>query len=88
LIGGSAMDCNACHSSTTSWLTERMNHNSTMGNGAGWCKSCHQTGTSYLGRASKMALNHRSRTPAPTDCSQSGCHRPLGNTGSTYNNWN
>jgi hypothetical protein len=35
----------------------------------------------------KMALNHRNATPAPTDCSQSGCHRPLGNKGTTYRNW-
>jgi hypothetical protein len=88
LTGGAALDCNACHSSTTSWLTERMNHNATMGNGAGWCKSCHQTGTAYLGTADKMALNHRNKNPAPTDCSQSGCHRPLGNTGAAYTKWN
>jgi hypothetical protein len=88
LLNGAAMDCKACHSSTTSWTTARTDHNSSMGNGAGWCKSCHQTGTSYLGTADKMALNHRNRTPAPTDCSQSGCHRPLGNTGSSYTKWN
>jgi hypothetical protein len=88
LLNGAAMDCKACHSSTTSWTTARTDHNSSMGNGAGWCKSCHQTGTSYLGTADKMALNHRNRTPAPTDCSQSGCHRPLGNTGTSYTKWN
>ncbi|MFZ2308055.1 MAG: hypothetical protein WAW34_12065, partial [Rhodoferax sp.] len=87
LTGGASMDCNACHSSTTSWMTERMNHNSTMGNGAGWCKSCHQSGVSYLGTADKKSLNHRNKTPAPTDCSQSGCHRPLGNTGASYSKW-
>ncbi len=86
LMGGAAMDCNACHSSTTSWLTERMNHNSTMGNGAGWCKGCHATGTTYLGSMEKKSLNHEKA--GSTDCSQSGCHRPLGNKGATYSKWN
>jgi hypothetical protein len=87
LLNGAAMDCNACHSGTTVWTAEAMNHNNSQGNGSGWCKGCHQTGTSYLGTMRKMALNHRNRTPVPTDCSMSGCHRPLGNTGSTYRSW-
>jgi hypothetical protein len=87
LLNGAALDCNACHTGTTVWTAETMNHNASQGNGAGWCKACHMSGTSYLGRMEKMPLNHRNRTPAPTDCSQSGCHRPLGNTGSTYRNW-
>jgi hypothetical protein len=65
-----------------------MNHNATMGNGAGWCKGCHQSGTAFLGPMERMSLNHRNKTPAPTDCSMSGCHRPLGNTGSAYTRWN
>jgi hypothetical protein len=88
LLNGAAMDCSACHSSTTSWLTEKMNHNSSMGSGAGWCKSCHATGTTYLGVMQKMALNHRGGTAVKVDCSQSGCHRPLGNTGTAYRKWN
>jgi hypothetical protein len=88
LLNGGAMDCNACHTSTTSWTAMRMNHNSSLGNGAGWCKGCHATGTSFLGSMDKMPLNHRNRTPAPTDCSQSGCHRPLGNIGAAYSKWN
>jgi hypothetical protein len=88
LLNGAAMDCKSCHIGTTSWLSEKMNHNSSTGNGAGWCKGCHQSGTTYGGTADKMALNHRNKTPAPTDCSLSGCHRPIGNTGSTYTKWN
>jgi hypothetical protein len=86
LMGGATMDCNACHSSTTSWLSEKMNHNSTMGNGAGWCKGCHASGTTYLGSMDKKSLNHEKS--GSTDCSQSGCHRPLGNKGATYSKWN
>ncbi|MGY0194167.1 cytochrome c3 family protein [Leptothrix sp. BB-4] len=88
LLNGSAMDCNACHRSTTVWTTVTMNHNGSMGNGSGWCKGCHQSGTAFLGAMDRMAVNHRNRTPAPTDCSMSGCHRPLGSFGSTYTRWN
>jgi hypothetical protein len=88
LLNGAAMDCKACHSSTSSWLSEKMNHNGSTGSGAGWCKSCHATGTNYLGVMQKMALNHRGGTAVKVDCSQSGCHRPLGNTGATYIKWN
>jgi len=88
LLGGTAMDCKACHSSTTSFTTEKMNHNSSAGSGSGWCKSCHDTATNYLGNMMKMALNHRGGATAKVDCSQSGCHRPLGNIGTAYTKWN
>ena len=88
LLNGSAMDCNACHTSTTSWATTRMNHNASLGSGSGWCRACHATGTSFLGSGTRMNLNHRNVTPAPTDCSQSGCHRPLGRFGTAYTKWN
>jgi hypothetical protein len=87
LLNGAAMDCKSCHTGTTAWTTVRMNHNGTMGNGAGWCKACHQTGTAFLGNMEKKSLTHERSSPVPTDCSMSGCHRPLGNTGSTYTNW-
>ncbi|MBL0147936.1 MAG: hypothetical protein IPP87_04070 [Ideonella sp.] len=86
LLNGAAMECNACHTSTTAW-TLKMNHNSSMGNGAGWCKACHQTGTAFLGSMEKKSLTHDKKTPVPTDCSMSGCHRPLGNKGAAYTKW-
>lgn len=85
LLNGSTMDCKDCHSSTTSFTTEKMNHNGSLGGGSGWCKGCHATGTAYLGTMDKKALNHDKN--GKTDCSESGCHRPLGNTGSTYVKW-
>ena len=88
LLNGAAMDCKACHTGTTSWTTVRMNHNNSLGGGAGSCKACHSSGTNYLGNMQKMALTHRTKTPPAIDCSESGCHRPLGNRGSTYTNWN
>ena len=94
LLGGASMVCELCHKSTvftafTSLNSNSIQHNGSMGNGSGWCKTCHLSGTNYLGvTGSKMVLNHRGVTPTPTDCSQSGCHRPLGGIGSTYTNWN
>ena len=65
-----------------------MNHNASLGNGAGWCKACHQSGTSYAGGMEKKSLTHEAKKgTVPTDCSMSGCHRPLGSKGSTYTKW-
>jgi len=86
LLGGASMGCDACHRSTTSFSVETMNHNNSQGNGSGFCIGCHLSGTSYQGSMQKNSLTHNSRTGV-TDCSQSGCHRPLGNTGSTYRSW-
>ena len=87
LLNGAAMECNACHTSTASWGTVRMEHNNSLGGGAGWCKGCHLRGTSYAGSLERMALTHKTKTPPAIDCSESGCHRPLGTKGSTYRNW-
>lgn len=87
LLNGASMGCDACHTSTTTFTAETMNHNNSLGNGSGWCIGCHMSGTSYLGSMQKMSLTHQ-QSAGVTDCSQSGCHRPLGNTGSTYRSWN
>jgi hypothetical protein len=86
LLAGSSMNCDACHKSTTSFATQTMNHNNSQGNGSGWCKGCHASGTSYLGNMEKKSLTHQKSTGV-TDCSQSGCHRPLGTRGTPYNSW-
>ncbi len=87
LLNGAAMDCKACHTGTTNWTTVRMNHNASLGGGAGWCKSCHATGTAYLGTMQKKSLTHERKTPLQIDCSESGCHRPLGNKGTAFVSW-
>jgi hypothetical protein len=87
LLNGASLDCNACHTSTTLWATQTMNHNATVGSGAGWCKGCHLRGTNYLGHGELMSLTHQQSNPVPLDCSQSNCHRPLGNKGSMYRKW-
>jgi hypothetical protein len=87
LLNGAAMDCKACHATTTSWISSRTNHNGSLGGGAGWCKGCHLSGQTYLGGMERKSLTHEKKTPPAIDCSESGCHRPLGNKGSTYSNW-
>ncbi|WP_296661529.1 cytochrome c3 family protein [Thiobacillus sp. 0-1251] len=79
LVGGK--DCKACHTSTASWSTMKMDHNNILTG----CKTCHASGTSYLGSMEKKSVTHQSKTA--TDCSQSGCHRPLGNKGVAYVKW-
>lgn len=85
LLNGAAMDCKACHTGTTAWTTLRMNHNASLGNGSGWCKGCHTSGQTFLGAMQRKSLNHAKS--GSTDCSQSGCHRPLGTRGSAYSSW-
>ncbi len=88
LLNGAAMDCNACHTGTAVWTAVTMNHNNSQGNGAGWCKGCHTSGQTFLGNMEKKALLHQARAgQVITDCSQSGCHRPLGNRGTPYRSW-
>jgi Cytochrome c7 and related cytochrome c/Cytochrome c554 and c-prime len=86
LLNGAAMDCKACHTGTTVWTSVTMNHNSSQGNGAGWCKGCHTSGQAFLGNMEKKSLTHE-RSTGVTDCSQSGCHRPLGTRGTPYRSW-
>jgi hypothetical protein len=85
LLSGAALDCNACHTNTAAWTSLTMNHNNSLGNGAGTCRACHATGTSFLGNMQKNLVTHRSATA--TDCSLSGCHRPQGSVGMTYRKW-
>jgi len=83
LLAGSSMSCDRCHLNTTSFAAERMDHNGSQGNGSGWCKGCHLSGTNYLGSMTHMTLHHG----GGTDCSQSGCHRPIGTLGTPYSRW-
>jgi nitrate/TMAO reductase-like tetraheme cytochrome c subunit len=86
LLNGTTMDCSACHTSTAAggFASATMNHNNSMGSGSGSCKACHLTGTSYLGSMEKKSTSHMG---GKTDCSTSGCHKPLGNRGTAYRSW-
>ncbi len=89
-----ALDCNTCHvtavnasSAAMLWTQppEKMNHNGAPGGAPNYCVNCHLTGVTYLGSMQKKSHNGAS---VAKDCSKSGCHKPLGSIGSTYNSWN
>ncbi len=90
LNGGASMGCEFCHSPTvfttftTGLVTSTTMHNGTLGNGSGWCLNCHQT--TWSAPLQTHSVNHD--TPGSTDCSKSGCHRPIGGIGSSYTRWN
>lgn len=79
------LHCDACHLSTSVWSSEKMNHNNIPGKTGVLCTTCHLSGTSYLGSMDKKSLTHEAS--GHTDCSDSGCHRPLGNEGTSYQSW-
>jgi hypothetical protein len=79
------LECSYCHT-TLSFTVANMNHIPVTASGTK-CVTCHLTGTSWIGSMQKMAVTHEQRSPVPTDCSMAGCHRPLGNRGTLYRNW-
>ncbi len=93
LVGGSTMQCEFCHKSTAvgGFMTSPTTgdsvtmHNGSTGKGAGQCTACHLSGTSYSGTMSKKSLTHDSS--GHTDCSDSGCHKPLGSKGTSWTKW-
>jgi hypothetical protein len=91
--GTGGLDCTTCHvtptyTSSTGWLSEKMNHNGTLGGGAPiYCVTCHLTGTTYLVPSGFQRMSHNSTSTAK-DCSRSGCHKPLGSIGTSYSKWN
>lgn len=80
-------ECSNCHTSTTSFATEKMNHGPATPSGL-ICKTCHLSGTTFLGSMDKKSLTHDSKTTKATDCSFSGCHKPLGSKGKLFTSWN
>lgn len=79
-IPDNGASCTSCHTTNYSW--RGMDHSvvSTME-----CKTCHLKGTGYLGNMETKSLGHKGWKTG--DCSQSGCHKPLGNKGKLYTNW-
>ena len=88
LIATSITSCNMCHSGLYVSENAMKMHECTTATCTPqiMCISCHATGASPRARQT-MSLNHRGGTSIKTDCSQSGCHRPAGNTGSLYSSW-
>lgn len=86
LTGLPGNECSNCHSSTSSFGSFKMNHGAAAPTGL-ICKTCHLSGTGFLGSMEKKSLTHESRTTKATDCSASGCHKPLGSKGKLFTGW-
>lgn len=50
------------------------------------CTTCHLRGNGLLGKMDTKSIGHEGMK-AGDDCSKSGCHKPLGNRGTLYINW-
>jgi predicted CXXCH cytochrome family protein len=77
--------CDSCHPNTgyTSFAGSLTGSSVTMHgyNTVLTCKTCHTSNT-YLGvTGDKKAVNHETKTPTPTDCTDAGCHKPGPNSG-------
>ncbi len=83
IVYNSGTSCTSCHvgSSTTSGASLHGYVSSYA------CTTCHLTGASNtLGVSGKKAVGHEGMGSGD-DCSKSGCHKPLGNKGTAYTNW-
>jgi hypothetical protein len=80
-------ECSNCHKRTTvgGFATDIMNHGSIQTG----CKTCHNSPAVYAtGSADLIRLGSHQGSKAADDCSQSGCHKPLGKKGTPYSKWN
>lgn len=75
--------CSFCHSSTTSFSVERMNHGTMQTS----CITCHDRSSPYLGSMEKITRGSGHHNSAGKDCSSVGCHKPLGSKGRAYSAW-
>jgi hypothetical protein len=88
MAGNAGIECSVCHTSTTSFLTEKMNHGTMKGGiNPGGCATCHNSTANYLGSQQKKTLGNHEGSKTTDDCSKSGCHKPLGNRGTAYTSW-
>jgi hypothetical protein len=88
MAGNAGIECSVCHSSTTSFLTEKMNHGTMKGGiNPGGCVACHNGTANYLGSQDKKTVGSHEGSKATDDCSKSGCHKPLGTRGTAYTKW-
>jgi hypothetical protein len=79
------VECDFCHKTVSFATSVTMNHPAL---GVIKCIACHSsTSPRYLGNQQRMSITHNQKTPVPLDCSQVGCHRPLGTKGSLYRSW-
>lgn len=85
-------ECSDCHIVTSAWAGAvsgaalHLSHLSGI-----TCYTCHGSNTPYPGNGQRTErwpnFHESSKNPTATDCSASGCHKPLGSRGSSYTNW-
>lgn len=76
-------ECSLCHTSTSTFTIERMNHGAVQT----LCATCHDRTSPYPGTMQKINRGSHHSAGAK-DCSSSGCHKPLGSIGRPYTKWN
>jgi hypothetical protein len=74
--------CSSCHIGTT--VVKGVALHNYVSSYA--CTTCHLKGNGLLGNMDTKSIGHEGMK-AGDDCSRSGCHKPLGNRGSLYTNW-
>ena len=67
-----AVACDVCHKSTTTFSGTRMIHSGVVT--AGSCNTCHERGMSWVGGIVTRPSGHSGSRGAPNSCDNSGCH--------------
>ena len=84
---GTAPSCSSCHTGTAVKSGSALHAYF----GGLNCYTCHGSNTAYSGQGQKTArwpdFHERSDNPSAADCSASGCHKPAGNKGVLYGDW-
>lgn len=85
-------ECSTCHIGTAGWTSTVTGSALHVPHLAGIaCYTCHGSNTPYPGNKQQTErwpnFHESSKNPSATDCSASGCHRPLGSKGSLYTIW-
>jgi hypothetical protein len=89
--GASIAPTGAATSGSAAWSTETVGataHGCATGGGTCgvYCVTCHLSSATYL--ASKIQKFSHNKSSTTTDCSKSGCHKPLGSKGTAFTKWN
>jgi hypothetical protein len=80
---GTAPSCSTCHTGSTVLRGSSL-HAYLQGMA---CTTCHLKSNPYSGNGQDTKAVGHEGMGAGDDCSKSGCHRPLGNRGTAYTNW-
>lgn len=80
---GSAPSCGTCHTGTT--VVRGSTLHAYLSGMA--CTTCHLKNNPYSGNGQDTKSIGHEGMKSGDDCSKSGCHKPLGNKGTAYTNW-